>query len=388
MVPESLLPYSLHGETVVPHFLGEQDHPWLRALLDEYERYVGRRETELRERLRAPLPCASPLGKRRLAVHVLGRLWGSRRPPVLPRHVRAAVFAEAARGAAPPDAVLATVAARLGIDPAALAETLFADLPGERLVAPPARPLSPGELALRVNLALAQALLFRATAVTIEVLGNARALVRHAKLQGLICTVAARGASGCETAGDAVIELSGPFSLFRRTLLYGRALGTLLPLLAWCRRYRLDATCILRDRPLELALRSGDPIVPAPEPRPYDSKLEERFARDFRRAAPDWEVVREPAPVAAGTALVFPDFALERRGDAGRRWLLEIVGFWTPDYLARKLALYRAAGLPNLILCIDDDRRCADGTLPAGARVLRFRRRVDARAVLGLLEAG
>ena len=25
--------------------------------------------------------------------------------------------------------------------------------------------------------------------------------------------------------GDAVLELSGPFSLFRRTLLYGRALG-------------------------------------------------------------------------------------------------------------------------------------------------------------------
>ena len=119
----------------------------------------------------------------------------------------------------------------------------------------------------------------------------------------------------------------------------------------------------------------------------YDSKLEEGFARAFRRIAPDWDVVREPEPVDAGTSLVFPDFALQHRLDRKRRWLLEIVGFWTPDYLARKLALYRTAGLSNLILCIDDARQCSEGDLPAGTPVLRFRRRVDARAVLRLIDA-
>ena len=119
--------------------------------------------------------------------------------------------------------------------------------------------------------------------------------------------------------------------------------------------------------------------------RAYDSKLEERFARDFRRVAPDWDVIREPETVRAGEVLIFPDFALRHRG-YGLLWLVEIVGFWTPDYVKRKLALLRAAELPNLVLCIDETRDCSDGAIPRSSRVVRFRRRVDAVAVLRLIE--
>ena len=372
----------MSGDIVVPRFLGEHDHPWLRVLLDEYERFIDRPQRELDERLLEPLAATTPFGRQKLAVHVLQRIWGRQsRPAMMPQRIRATVFAEAARSAVAPEAVLAAAARQLGASAADLEAMLFADLPGERLVASPDRPISPGELALRVNLAVAQGLMFRATAVTIEVCGNARALVRYAKLRGLICTVGARG-----DMGDAVLELSGPFSLFRRTLLYGRALGALVPLLAWSRRFRLHATCVLRNRRVTLRLATGDPIFPAGEPRAYDSKIEERFAREFRRAARDWEIIREPEPVVTGDALLFPDFVLQHRCDEGRRWLLEIVGFWTPEYLDRKLMLYRRAGLGNLILCIDDQRQCADGDLPVGARVLRFRRHVAVEDVLRVLD--
>jgi predicted nuclease of restriction endonuclease-like RecB superfamily len=63
------------------------------------------------------------------------------------------------------------------------------------------------------------------------------------------------------------------------------------------------------------------------------------------------------------------------------------VGFWTPDYVARKLTLYRSARLSNLILCIDEERNCADTDLPPGARVVRFRRRVDPADVLRVVSA-
>ncbi len=381
MVPERLLLYALRDEIVEPRFLSEHDHPWLRVPLDEYERFVGRPQRELDERLLEPLTAALPFGRQRLAVHVLQRTRGRQgRPAMLSPRVRATVFAEAARSGGTREDVLAATACQLGAPVAEVEAMLFADLPGERLVASPDRPFSPTELALRANLALAQGLMFRATAVSIEICGNARALVRHAKLRGLICTVVARG-----DMGDAVLELSGPFSLFRRTLLYGRALGALVPLLAWSQRFRLRAECVLRGRRVTLRLATGDPIFPAAEPRTYDSKIEERFARDFRRTARDWEIVREPEPVVAGNALLFPDFVLRHRANGGRRWLLEIVGFWTPEYLDRKLMLYRRAGLRNLILCIDDARQCADGDLPVGAQVLRFRRHVAVEDVLRLL---
>ena len=79
MLPEALLPCSVQGNVVLPHFLGEHDHLWLRVLLEEYARFVGCRQRELDERLREPLPCASPAAKRRVAIHVLTNLWSSRR---------------------------------------------------------------------------------------------------------------------------------------------------------------------------------------------------------------------------------------------------------------------------------------------------------------------
>jgi predicted nuclease of restriction endonuclease-like RecB superfamily len=381
LLPDALLNYSVVGDTVVPHFLGEHDHPWLRVLLEEHERFVGRPQRELDARLREPLPCESPPRKRKQATHVLARLRQShRKAAVPPRRARALVFGEAARTPDRPDAVLSRVAVSLGVSTGELQHSLFADLPGNRLVTAPAPSLSPGELALRTNLALAQALLFHARSVRIEADGNARALVRHSKWRGLICSVAQRS-----SAADAVLELSGPFALFRHTRLYGRALGEIVPLLAWCRRFRLRAETMSHGRRLMLQLATGDPIFPSVEPRRYDSRLEERFARDFRRLSPDWDVLREPEPVTAGGTLIFPDFALHHRHDSTRRWLLEIVGFWTPDYVARKLALYRSVRLPNLILCLDEARNCATQDLPSAAQVVRFRRRVDPAAVLRLI---
>jgi predicted nuclease of restriction endonuclease-like RecB superfamily len=382
LLPGTLLRHSIEDGLIVPHYLDERDHPWLRCLLDEHERFVGRPRRELDARLDQSLPCESPTGKRAMAAHVMSRLSPPRTPGGLPpRKVRAAVFAGAARAEAPREEIFADAARALGVSPELLGDALFADLPGERQVVPFAQPVSPGELALRTNLALAQSMMARASDVRVELHGNARAVVRHAKLRGLICAVHPH-----EAPDAAILDVSGPFTLFRRTHLYGRALGGLLPPLAWCHRFRLRASCVIGGKRLTLALATGDPIFPAPAPRAYDSQLEERFARDFRRLAPDWDVVREPEPVPAAGTLVFPDFVLRHRADPERRWILEIVGFWTPDYLRRKLEQYRDAGLPNLILCVDADRDCADGELPPGARVLRFKRRVDARAVLALVE--
>ncbi len=382
-MPDRLLSYSVAGTVVVPHFLGEHDHPWLRVLLEEHARFVGRPQRELDARLHEPLPCDSPPMKLRLAIQVLTRLRRGRRTTaaVPPRRARALVFMEAARAPASPLTILSTVATSLGVAPEDLQDSLFADLPGERLVDPLAPPLSAVELALRANLSLVQALLFQATEVRIGVEGNTRALVRHAKLRGLICTIA-------EPPGrcGATLQISGPFALFRNTRLYGRALGELVPLLGWGLRFRLQAACIFGGCRLTLQLGTGDPIFPATAPRQYDSRVEERFAREFRRLAPDWDVVREPEPIPADNTLIFPDFALQHRSDPARRWLLEIVGFWTPDYVARKLASYRSARLSNLILCIDESRNCAEADLPVGALVVRFRHRVDPAAVLQMLD--
>lgn len=381
MLPASLISCEVRGGEALPRFLGPGDRPWIRRLLEAWDAQAGRPIRELEERLREPVAgCAAD--QQRLVAHLLLGLARSRIAAAIPpREARAATFREMARrpGAAPAE-VLRLCAASLRVPPEALEEALFADLPGERLVVAPGA-LDPGELALRANLLLAQALLARATRVEVEVEGNARAVVRHAALRGLLCEVsrAARG-EGVR------LSLSGPFALFRRTLLYGRALGSMVPVLAWTRRFELRAHVELRGRFHAVTLATGDPIFPSVEPRRFDSQVEARFARDFRRAAPGWDLVREPEPIPAGGHLVFPDFALHPRGQPDRRWLLEIVGFWTPKYLTTKLQRLKEAAIPNLLLCIDESLNVGEGALPAEAMIIRYRRRIDPRLVLEAME--
>jgi uncharacterized protein len=396
MLSQADLPLRLFDERAYLEYLGAQDEPWLRVLTAEMQRFEGRRRRELAERLAEPLPCDAPYFKRRAASRVLFRIWnraadaaataspGRADTKLRPPAVRAALFGAAAAGDDPRAATVAATAARLGVAPDALEAALFADLPGERPVRAPDPAPTPAEIALHTNLALAQAVVMRAAHVSLRVEGNLGPIVRLAKFRGLLCNVAAPA-----PGAPARLDISGPFSLFRHTLVYGRALAELLPHLAWCARFELAATARLRGRLARVTMESGDPIFPARAPAPFDSRLEERFAKDVARLAPDWDVIREPLPLQAGATLIFPDFLLRHRIHPERLALVEIVGFWTPDYLRDKLARLRqvATGAPPaFVLCIDEARACAPSELPPGLPVVTFRRRVDAAAVMREVE--
>jgi predicted nuclease of restriction endonuclease-like RecB superfamily len=382
LLPAALLVYRIEGDQIVPSFLGERDHPWIRCVVEERERFVGRTRRELLARWKEPLAVEAPTRRRRLAAHVLDQT-APRRPPEddSAKAYRAALFRAACLSTADRASILEEVAARFGVRPEELVNALFADLPSEQPVRPLPKPISPVDLAARANLALARGLLARADRVRIAIEGNALPVVRVAKLRGLIVNV------GQAPDGRALLDVSGPLSLFRHVRVYGRALGDLLPHLAWCTSFQLRASCEIAEGRYTLRLSSADPLFPAEAPRPFDSLVERRFATDVMRLAPDWDVIRDPQPLTAGRSLVFPDFALVHRHDPQRRWLVEIVGFWTPDYLRRKLDSYRLIEASNLILCIDERRRCADGDLPPGHQVIRYRKRIDPRAVLAILEA-
>ena len=393
MLSQSDLPLRLLDDRAYLEYLGAQDEPWLRVLVAEMVRFEGRRRRELAERLAEPLPCDAPYFKRRAASRVLFRIWnragdaaaasrsraevGALRPAA----VRAALFGTATANDNQRPAIVAETAARLGVAPDAVERALFADLPGERPVRAPDPIPTPAEIALHTNLALAQAVVMRAAHLSLHVEGGLRPIVRLAKFRGLLCNVAASA-----PGGPPRLDISGPFSLFRHTLVYGRALAELLPHLAWCARFELAAVARLRGRLAQVTMVSGDPIFPARAPAPFDSRLEERFAADVARLAPDWDVIREPVPLQAGASLIFPDFLLRHRIHPERQALIEIVGFWTPAYLTEKLARLRQAAPAAFVLCVDEELGCAASELPPGLPVVPFRRRVDAAAVMREVE--
>ncbi len=118
-------------------------------------------------------------------------------------------------------------------------------------------------------------------------------------------------------------------------------------------------------------------------PREVDSAVERALIRDLRRMGTAWTVLRETAALRAGSHLFFPDLTLN---SGERRVFVEVVGFYTREYLERKLAAIAAAGLRNLVLCVDDSLH-TPAEIPGAAACLRYRRRVDAAALLALVEA-
>ncbi len=382
MLPESDIPVRLVDNDAHLDFLGAQDDPWLRLLIGEFSRFEGHSRRQLLEALAGPMPGSAPQCKRRAATRILFRLWDRERTQgIAPALMREVLFRCAAQSKATRARVHEETAFVLQIPPEQLSRWLFCDLPSQRLMQRPAEVPSPQILRQETNQAIAQATLMRAASVTVNLVGNARAIVRLARLRGLLCSVTTQA-----NHEPPALCLSGPYALFRHTVLYGKALAELLPHLAWCNRYELRAQCRLQGRLRDVFLDENSPIVPAKEPKPFDSKLEQRLADELQQHATEWHIIREPEPLVAGKHLIFPDFLLQHRLHPERRVLVELAGFWTPEYLSQKFSRLAETNAPNLIVCVDSERACGVQAAHESLRLLPYRGHVDAKALMVRVE--
>jgi uncharacterized protein len=367
---------------LVPRYLTARDEVWTRQVLATFDAYVGstvgRRDAEVPGKVREIARRHGVSARTADAVHhVLCRQFkGIVDSALSSPEVRRVVFEEAAVDALlDRSAALGRAAQRLGVSVDDVESSLFADRPSARRVSAPAVPMSPLEVVESYNLALVQGLLLRSEHVVVDVREHVRAVVRFAKLRGLLCTCSF-GERGTR------LEVSGPLSVLRHTTKYGFALASFFPAVLSTPGFRLEARCVLRGEPTNVLIDASDRIARTHKlPRDADSAVERALARDMNRLGTSWRLEREANAIRVGDRLFFPDFTLRRGEDLV---LVEIVGFYTPEYLRSKLEALRAARMHRMIVCVDESLACADGEVTG--RVLRFKRRVDARALLAAAE--
>jgi len=87
-----------------------------------------------------------------------------------------------------------------------------------------------------------------------------------------------------------------------------------------------------------------------PPPEEFDSTVEESFANKFGEERDDWRLLREAEIVHEGQTAFVPDFVF--RHEDGTEVLFEIVGFWTPEYLAAKRETLRRFRGRNILLAV------------------------------------
>jgi uncharacterized protein len=237
-------------------------------------------------------------------------------------------------------AVKAEIAARLGRHWLDIQRELFADvIDFHRLIAFEGYPDGTALLA-RYNVAQVQVALYGAMSMTVWAGDDFTTILRYAKLARLMHTIQRSG------PGRYRFHFDGPASVLRETRRYGVAMARFLPALVACRDWRMHAVIRTPRRgwTVGLDLSTADGLTShLPSPAEFDSSVEEAFAAKWGPEKRDgWQLVREGEILHHHQKVFVPDFVF--RHDDGRTVLLEIVGFWTPEYLQAKLqtlALFR-----------------------------------------------
>lgn len=257
---------------------------------------------------------------------------------------------------------------------------LYVDLQAERIVTQPKEEMELEDVVSFANHLLIKKFVLKCEKIRIFIQGSSRPIVRHAKLKGLICSVKElQGYSGV------LLEISGPLAVVEKTKFYGQAMSEFLPFLPYVNSFVFEAKKHEKGEALVLKVKTGDPIFPRKTGKKFDSKLEEKFAKAFTKATDDWDLIREPRPFKSCDSLIFPDFAILHRIDQKLFWYLEIVGFWTEEYIRTKQEKYRNANIDRLIFCIRGSKNISNESLPKNAVIVRFKTVIFPKDILEII---
>jgi len=241
--------------------------------------------------------------------------------------------------------VLERTADKLSITPEYLEKALWADRE-ENLVIRQFRAISSEDLLRQYNLSLTQTLLFKATGMEIRISGNYQPVFRKIKQLGLMYSIE-----------QGKIYLDGPISLFKLTERYGTAFAKLLPVIIRSDTWGIKASIIRKTlqgkRVLEFSLDHTKQIFNTDiAEETFDSAIEKEFSTlNFN----GWKPRREPAVLKSGQYAFIPDFSLERNGI---RIYVEIIGFWTPEYIRNKVQKINQLE-EDIVLLVDKNLACS-----------------------------
>ncbi|PSQ29252.1 hypothetical protein BRD03_00530 [Halobacteriales archaeon QS_9_68_17] len=355
MLTKDLLRVSRAGGGYHPQFAGREHRPLAAKALGTYQGHVGERRADLEAALTDLEREAEDFKLVRGFAKLLEREAAfETRAGVDPERARREAFAAGEAVGAVTETERTTALSRaadaLGTDPDTVEAALYADREDRQVLASFDARWSPDDLIDQYDLSLAQTALFDATEVRVRT-SDPTALVSAVKRLRLMYEVLRR------EDGSREVVVTGPTRLFRSTRRYGTRFARLLRTLAKAPEWRLTAAIDDRGTERELHLSDDDPVrVPDAEPVTdvsYDSGVEADFAARFQSLDLDWDLVREPEPLAAGSRVMIPDFAFEYE-HAEFRVFFEIMGFWTPEYVEKKLSQMDAVDDVELLVAVDE----------------------------------
>jgi len=280
------------------------------------------------------------------------------------------------------------VAHELDIVPQHVESGLFADKPSALILSDIGPQWTSEGLLTRYNLELARGVLYWASQMQIEAHSNYKDLWKFLKFFKLMFWVSSQ-------QDGYVIDLDGPISPFvSATMRYGRQFAAFLPALLLCERWQMSAD-VRSPLTQKMTTYRLDHTSSLPthfkQSGQFDSRLEADFAHEFEEKfggkRGKWLLTREDEVLVLGDTVMIPDFAVTHK-DTGQRILIELVGFWHPNYLRRKVEKVRAAQCQNLLLLVYEGVNLSNEALrDVPGEVLYFKNKPVLKDVMAAVEA-
>jgi predicted nuclease of restriction endonuclease-like RecB superfamily len=406
MLPTDLLMSRHNGEELMPKQLpiNSQSRAIATELITTFQQAQHQTQKELDRQLQELEGESTDYRVKRGLAHLLKSEAFSQFEmvsPLDPQLLRQRVFALSAQSAPLPQTAVATLeqlACQLSEElahevlPDQIRRGLYADLSENRILSQ-FTPPTPDELLHRYNLSQVQGVFYKASQIRINAHrndpGEYKLLFRYLKLFGLMTYI----------EGDAdhgfTISIDGPTSLFKASTRYGLDIAKLIPALLHVTKWSLSAELQVRDpytstlKTRRFSLDSACGLVTHyPPGKPYDSMLESAFADRWSTLKTDWRLEREVDLIPVPGSVMIPDFRLVHPN--GRTFLLEIVGYWRPEYLRKKFFQVRQSGCNNLILAVSERLNLEKAGVRIGdtpAHIVWFRDKLAPKSVLSLLES-
>ena len=296
-----------------------------------------------------------------------------------PAEVRLALFSHAKAAhpvlASNRSEVVAKVAADFNCQPAEIETALYGDLAAQQKLLEFSA-VEPGELIDRYNVAQAQALFYRCGEMKIwaeqQSPAGFRQIFGAIKYFKLIHSVVGNQSNGYE------ITLNGAASIFHRSQKYGIQMAVFLPSLLNCQNWRMRAEIDLKggDRAVyELTSEQQDLRSHYQDEPEYENPIHEKLTRDWAKFESNWTLSENREIVNLGRTAFIPDFVLKQNK---QKVYLEILGFWTPNSLKKRLEEFQKANFTNFIIAAWEELRGSrDEPTSTPANVVLFKTRLE-----------
>ncbi|MEH2287416.1 DUF790 family protein [Nostoc sp.] len=403
MLPTDLLMHRQNGEEIIPKRLkiDQKTSELAIELINYFQSAVGKTQGVLERQLTDFEGDSTDYRVKRGLAYILKSSFCTFEvvSPLEPQMLRERVFSLAAKSISSRESTqvtLSKIADELTqeLEREVLTEQvcngLYADLSENKILIVFDAPTAP-DLLNRYNLSQVQGVFYKASQLVLNahrnVPGEYKLLFRYLKLFQLMAYI----------EGDAdhgfTITIDGPTSLFNPSTRYGLAIAKLIPALLHVTKWSLSSILQTRDaytntwKTGRFTLNSECGLVSHyPPGKPYDSMLEASFADKWDALKSGWALEREVDLIPIPGSVMIPDFRLVHPD--GRTFLLEIVGYWRPEYLQKKFSQVRRAGRDDLILAISERLNLEKAGVKLNdvpAKIVWFKDKLLPKAVLAVM---